>query len=148
LIRGGSKASIIPKAHLSLLLHQLDAVIAHLLQNISQPLIPLTTMMNDIHLLAIQPMKVQSVPEIQFLHQSVEKNAVDMPNAIAVEFVHSLHNLQLKESLTYFELNSYADQVALLLITQGVRHGQLVPICMERSLASYVAIVAILKARE
>ncbi len=72
------------------------------------------------------------------LHQLFEAQVQHTPDAIAVVFE--------DESLTYSELNRYANQVAFHLQGLAIGPDKLVAICMERSLAMVVGVLGILKA--
>jgi amino acid adenylation domain-containing protein len=77
-------------------------------------------------------------PRQQCVHQQLETQAQQTPNAIAVEFE--------GRSLTYAELDARTNQLAHLLRKHGVRREVLVGVCLERSLEMVVALVGILKA--
>ncbi|KAF9946336.1 hypothetical protein BGZ70_003274, partial [Mortierella alpina] len=79
----------------------------------------------------------ESHSDSQHLHQLFEQQAERIPNAIAV--VHE------NQSLTYSELNARANRLAHHLIHVGVQPDSVVAICVERSLALIVGILAILK---
>jgi amino acid adenylation domain-containing protein len=72
------------------------------------------------------------------VHQLIDAQAQQTPNALAVEFG--------GRSLTYSELNTRANQLAHLLRQRGVLRETLVGICVERSLEMTVALLGILKA--
>jgi amino acid adenylation domain-containing protein len=77
-------------------------------------------------------------PSDRAVHQVFEEQAESTPNAVAVSFE--------GEVLTYRELNEQANQVARRLQSLGVRHGDLVGLCMARGSDLIVATVGILKA--
>ena len=78
-------------------------------------------------------------PRERCIHEFFEEQVVRQPDAVAVVFEH--------QSLSYRELNRRANQLAHFLVHEkGVKPDALVGICIERSLAMVVAIVAILKA--
>lgn len=77
------------------------------------------------------------LPEVEFIHQLFEKQALKTPNAVAV--VH--HERQL----TYAELNYKANQVACYLRQLGVVPQSLVGICVTRSLHQVIALLGVLK---
>lgn len=52
----------------------------------------------------------------------------------------------LNEQLTYRELNSRANKLASLLLSEGLERGEAVVICAERSVSLVIAIVAVIKA--
>ena len=67
-----------------------------------------------------------------------EEQAARTPDAVAVEFE--------SDSLTYQQLNSRANQLALELRARGVRIESSVGLCVERSSDMVVAMLAVLKA--
>ncbi|KAF9556313.1 hypothetical protein EC968_008316 [Mortierella alpina] len=80
----------------------------------------------------------QPYPDNICIHHLFERQAMLTSDAIAV-----LHG---DRALTYRELNSRANGLALLLFSSGVRPGDHVAILLERSLELIVAQLAVLKA--
>ncbi|MEH2088565.1 MAG: amino acid adenylation domain-containing protein [Nostoc sp.] len=74
----------------------------------------------------------------QCIHQLFEAQVERTPDAIAVVFE--------DEQLTYWELNTKANQLAHYLRSLGVKPEVLVGICVERSIEMIVGLLAILKA--
>ncbi|MFL6262992.1 MAG: amino acid adenylation domain-containing protein, partial [Thermoanaerobaculia bacterium] len=72
------------------------------------------------------------------LHEIFAARAVESPEAVAVTGEGS--------SLSYGELDAWANQIAWHLIGLGVSPGDLVGLCLERSLGMVVAILGTLKA--
>lgn len=72
------------------------------------------------------------------LDQEFSRQAAQTPDRVAVEFQ--------GKSLTYAEVESRSNQIARFLQEQGVRPGDLVGICVERSEQMLVNLYAILKA--
>src|SRR5262249_7552489 len=62
------------------------------------------------------------------------------------EHPHAVALTSEKEELTYDELNRRADRLASYLKNQGLGAGVLIGLCQERSTATVVALLAILKA--
>ena len=77
-------------------------------------------------------------PKNQCLHERFERQVEKIPETIAVIFE--------DQQLTYFELNNKANQLAHYLQSLGVKPGDLVGICLERSLEMVIGIFGILKA--
>ncbi|KAF9966507.1 hypothetical protein BGZ70_002120 [Mortierella alpina] len=77
-------------------------------------------------------------PDQLCLHHLFEQQAEPTPDAIAV--------VCGDEALTYGELNARSNNLAHQLISLGVQPDTLVAICVERSLAMIIGILAILKA--
>ncbi len=76
-------------------------------------------------------------PGRHYLDQLIEEQVERSPEAVAVEFQNA--------KLTYRELNQRADHLASHLRTLGVGPGVLAGICVERSAAMVVGLLAILK---
>ncbi len=76
-------------------------------------------------------------PKDLCVHQLFEKQVEITPDKNAVFF--SGH------SLSYSELNIQANQLAHYLIEQGVKQGEVVGLCLERSLDMLVSLTAVLK---
>lgn len=76
------------------------------------------------------------------LHELVEAQVAQTPNAIAVIYEDQTEN----QKLTYQELNQKANQLAHYLQKHGVKPDQPVGICVERSLEMVIGLLAILKA--
>ena len=74
----------------------------------------------------------------EFVHDRVAQQALNTPNAIAIEFV--------GQTLSYSALNRRANQLAHHLRKRGIGPDSLVGICMERSLETLVAVLGVLKA--
>ena len=79
-----------------------------------------------------------SYPQNRLVHELFEEQVRRSPTAIALA-----HDSQ---RLTYAELNAKANQLARFLINEGVGYGTLVAICVERSSAMVIGLLAILKA--
>ena len=72
------------------------------------------------------------------LHEIIEKQVKQTPEAIAVEFEN--------KRLSYLELNQRANQLAHHLQEFGAGPEKLIGVCMERSIEMVVSLLAILKA--
>lgn len=78
------------------------------------------------------------VSEKRLIHEIFEAQAQRTPNAIALELE--------GERLTYAELDAAANQLANELRRRGVKVGEVVAICMERSIEMFIALYGVLKA--
>ncbi len=78
------------------------------------------------------------LPSHRGVHELVEEQAHQTPNAIAVTYEGN--------ELTYAQLNARANKLARHLAQAGVQPGQLVGICIARSIDMVVALLGILKA--
>ncbi|KAG0002140.1 hypothetical protein BGZ80_006022, partial [Entomortierella chlamydospora] len=77
-------------------------------------------------------------PDHLCIHQLFESQVVQTPDSIAVVFE--------DQRMSYGELNAHANILAHHLISLGLKPDTLVAICVERSLALIIGILAILKA--
>ncbi|KAF9560155.1 hypothetical protein EC968_006346, partial [Mortierella alpina] len=80
----------------------------------------------------------QPYPDNICIHHLFERQAMLTSDAVAV-----LHG---DRAITYYELNSRANGLALLLVSSGLKPGDHVAILLERSLELIVAQLAVLKA--
>lgn len=78
------------------------------------------------------------VNTVQTLQAEFAKTAQQSPNATAVRF----HD----DSLSYQQADEYSNQLANYLVSEGVQPGDLVGLCVDRSMEMFTAVLAILKA--
>jgi len=71
------------------------------------------------------------------LHHYIEEQVLRTPDTPALTFEN--------RHLTYGEMNEQANQLAIWLIDQGVRPGDLVGLCLERSFDLVIALLAVMK---
>ncbi|EJL20546.1 amino acid adenylation enzyme/thioester reductase family protein,thioester reductase-like protein [Brevibacillus sp. BC25] len=72
------------------------------------------------------------------IHQAFEQQVAKTPENIALEYK--------QQAMTYAELNQRANQLAHLLLAQGVQPDTTVAICVERSMEMIIGILGVLKA--
>ena len=114
----------------------LVGIVAHPEQPISE--LPLLTAEERQQLLIEWNHTQADYPRDRCIHQLFEEQVKRTPNAVAVVFE--------QQQLTYWELNSRANQLAHYLKTLGVGSDVPVGICVERSLEMVVGLLGILKA--
>lgn len=114
----------------------LEGIVAHPEQCISD--LPLLTGAERHQLLVGWNDTKSDYPEHSCIHQLIELQVAQRPDAVAVVFE--------GEELTYSELNRRANALAHALQGLGVGPEALVGVCMERSLEMVVALLGILKA--
>ncbi|MDK1288851.1 non-ribosomal peptide synthase/polyketide synthase [Pseudoalteromonas umbrosa] len=76
--------------------------------------------------------------DTMLMHHLIERQAEENPDKIAIEFN--------KTQLTFKEFNHHANVLAKALIDGGLRRGDIVGLCGQRSLELIVGLVGILKA--
>ncbi|AOX00333.1 hypothetical protein BJP34_13495 [Moorena producens PAL-8-15-08-1] len=113
----------------------LQGVIAESSQAIGQ--LPLLTPAERQQLLVEWNQTQTDYPRNTCVHQLFETQVQKTPDAIAVVFN--------EQTLTYWELNQQANQLAHYLLSLGVGQQSLVGVCLERSPNLIIALLAILK---
>ncbi|MEH1970996.1 non-ribosomal peptide synthase/polyketide synthase [Nostoc sp.] len=114
----------------------LEAIVANPQERISQ--LPMLTAVEQQQLLIDWNDTWVDYASDKCIHQLFEEQVERTPDTVAVVFEN--------EQLTYYELNSRANQLAYYLRSLGVRANELVGICVERSLEMVVGLLGILKA--
>ncbi|MGY3131095.1 non-ribosomal peptide synthetase component F [Bradyrhizobium sp. USDA 4501] len=119
---------------------------------------PLQTLSRDVTANAGQPVgriDILSNDERKYLLEELNRTAAPYPSGLCI---HELFEAQVqkapeavavvheKERLSYRELNARANRLAHHLIELGVKPDQPVAICLERSVAMVIGVLAILKA--
>ncbi|MCC5666144.1 amino acid adenylation domain-containing protein [Nostoc sp. CHAB 5784] len=120
-------------AHLQTLL---EGIVANPQQRLSE--LPLLSESEQHQLLKQWNDTEVEYPQQQCIHELFETQVQKTPDAVAVVFE--------DEQLTYYELNTRANQLAHYLRSLGVKPEVLVGICVERSLSMLIGLLAILKA--
>ncbi|KAF9342993.1 hypothetical protein BGX34_007370, partial [Mortierella sp. NVP85] len=122
--------------HVGYLCSMLQAVV----ENVNRPALFVDLLSQYERNLVLEEMNStqQEYPEHLCIHQLFERQVERTPDAIALVFN--------GESLTYSELNERANRLAHHLVGLGVQPDNLVAICVERSFAMIVGVLAVLKA--
>ncbi|KAH7028569.1 hypothetical protein B0J12DRAFT_768952 [Macrophomina phaseolina] len=79
------------------------------------------------------------VPEPELLHARFEQHAAEAPNAIAIDW-------NGEEQVSYSALNARANQLAHHLVAQGTQIGDRIPLLLDKSVDTVVALLAVMKA--
>ncbi|MEM6403793.1 MAG: amino acid adenylation domain-containing protein, partial [Cyanobacteria bacterium P01_D01_bin.116] len=114
----------------------LEGIIANPQKQVSQ--LPLLTQKEQHQLLVEWNNTATEYPSNKCIHQLFEQQVEQTPDAVAVTFNN--------QSLTYYQLNNRANQLANYLHSIGVNCEDKVGICVERSIEMVVGLLAILKA--
>jgi non-ribosomal peptide synthetase-like protein len=86
----------------------------------------------------IEPLYTLITASVKYMSNFFEQTCLRYPHNIAV--------ICGESQLTYMQLDRRANRLARLLLQRGLREGQTVGIYMERSVNTYIAILAVLKA--
>ncbi|GFG04010.1 nonribosomal peptide synthetase 2 [Aspergillus lentulus] len=133
------------------MLHQLDDIIAFILENPDGDFenAPLCTRPDLKALYNPMPKTAEEVSDGDLIHTNFEDHANSHPDDVALLFKYDLDDDQNPQNIswTYGELNARADNLAAYLCkTYDQLTNTVVPICIEKSPAMYIAILGILKA--
>lgn len=79
------------------------------------------------------------VPQPELLHARFERHAESTPDAIAIDW-------DAREQVTYASLHARANQLAHHLINQGTKVGDRIPLVLDKSIDTIVAILGVMKA--
>ena len=140
------------RAAAEIMLAQMDTIIASILNRpggnfLDTPAIDDERIKAGLDLVAPSP---STLSDDLFLHSEFEKHVESNPDALALIFKRVLADdtNAANVSWTYRELNSRAQALAAQLHSGDyeLRPGSVIPICIQKSPALYVAILAILKA--
>lgn len=85
------------------------------------------------------PRLATSYSEFGLAHAAFESFAASKPSKTAIRTASG-------EMLSYAELNGKANSFAAWLISQGVQHGEMIPLYMEKSTETLISILGIIKA--
>lgn len=146
-LRATYQNSTLPQAQVKLMLRQLDQLVSGITACPDQSLSSLQGLLDETVLAVENPNpSVQPMINLPSLAGLVERAASRSPNAIALEFAHSIIDGVLSSTkLTYAEMNSEANKLAYYLLSLGAVPDQLICVCMETTPALYISILAILK---
>lgn len=133
-----------------IMLQQMSSILAHILSSADDKFncgFPQA----QSHLLSTfnsDPVKADTSSDGDLLQSRFEKHARDQPDSVALVFIRDVESPNSPENLewTYSQLNNKADNLAEFLVSQyGWLTGEIVPLCIEKSPALYVALLAVLK---
>ncbi|KAF9945804.1 hypothetical protein BGZ72_000955 [Mortierella alpina] len=118
----------------------LDAIIRAMTKDVDQPVASIDILSSDERTLILETWNntTEWYPDTLCLHQLFELQVERTPDATA--------GVYEDQSMTYSELNMRANRLAHHLIRLGVQPDALVALCIKRSLAMVVGILAVLKA--
>ncbi len=138
-------ASTVPEKQVKYLSEQIDEVVTLFLQDS-------TTTVADISRCFTNSLRSVANPTPFQTHfsngpaKAVEKWASNFPDKDAISFAHIVDgSIQIKDTITYDNLNRQANQLARVLLEHGANNHQLIGLVMEKSIEMYVAILAIAK---
>lgn len=139
------RSDILPTEQATLLLAQFEANFVHLLQEPNGDADSMALKYPDLY--SILPAEHAELPtEAVLLHHFVEITADQMPNDLALEYVHELSGGVKSRKWTYRQLDDFGSRVAHLLMDNGVTPGGIVAVCFDKCPEAYFTILGILKA--
>ncbi|KAI8922593.1 hypothetical protein DFJ77DRAFT_506369 [Powellomyces hirtus] len=149
ILRVAFRNNVMLEQQAMLLLKQLDAILADLVQQPDGDLNRLPgTLKEDPTLLSIANAKPTRFGngQVQLLHTAFEIHARSAPTALALEWAVNITPSGANSRIwTYDALNREANKIAHLLISRNAT-GRIIPICISKSPLMYMAILGTLKA--
>lgn len=136
---------VLPSEQSELLLRQFDATVCHLA--FSPDHLETELFLGAPNLFSVLPPKKPELPTgVRFLHQFVERQSLETPEASALQFVESFDgDVPIDQRWTYKELDKNGNRVAKLL-TQHAKVGDIVAVYFDKCPEAYFSILGILKA--
>ncbi|KAJ4349788.1 uncharacterized protein N0V89_008406 [Didymosphaeria variabile] len=135
---------VVPKEQGSIILDQLD----YLIERNVFPGAESQTPNFHPNIFSITPADTPTIPsEASLLHDFVELTAAKFPTRVAFEFATSLRQGAYESrKWTYAQLDGEGNRIANVLVSHGVRPGELVGVCFEKCPEASIALLGILKA--
>jgi amino acid adenylation domain-containing protein/thioester reductase-like protein len=120
-----------------------QVLLAEVVSNPNLPVfqIPLLTVAERQLLLLDWNANTTTYPRDVCLHELFAQQAAKTPDAIAV----IVASAQTEQRLSYMELDTKANCLAFELLQHGVKPDDLIGICIERSIETYIAVLGVLK---
>ncbi|KAJ1558927.1 hypothetical protein HK096_004825 [Nowakowskiella sp. JEL0078] len=143
-LHGSCQSKLMPESHLQLLLTQISDLVIHLLLHPDQSAGSVSFSKTSQSVIS-RTRLVSEVSEPHFLHQCIERNAIENPEKIALEFSWDIFGRNI-ELHSFASINTKANQLARFLKSLGAKENMLIPLIVHRSVWMYIAILAILKA--
>ncbi|KXX82747.1 Hydroxamate-type ferrichrome siderophore peptide synthetase, partial [Madurella mycetomatis] len=138
-------SNVLPKEQACMLLRQFDEAITHLALEPEGQESDLSTSCPDLFSI-LSPETPDILTTVKFLHQFVERQAVNTPDATALQFVASFDNeTPVGRVWSYKQLDANGNRIAHLLFPHA-SPGDIVAIYSEKCPEAYFAILGILKA--
>ncbi|EFE39833.1 nonribosomal siderophore peptide synthase SidC [Trichophyton verrucosum HKI 0517] len=139
--------SILPESHVVIFLKQIESIAMTFLESADRLLEDIPSHLPK-SLLSMENTLPPPLKYVPGLSESVEELAKIDSERIAVEFLDSLDpetGDKAIKTLTYSELDAQSNKLASQLRNLGVVEGNLVAICLEKSLELYISILAVIK---
>lgn len=145
-LRAICRDSSLPVEQSKFLVEQIEAALIDILDNPQRDCTEFASFPE--HLLSVLPPEIREIPsDVKFLHQFVEKHCDLTPDKVALEFATSISASSVdKQQWTYKQLELESNKVANFLLKYGIKTGNLVGICFDKSAEASFAIIGILKA--
>ncbi|KAF2859917.1 peptide synthetase [Piedraia hortae CBS 480.64] len=144
--RATYRPDILPKQQVSTLLQQLTSVVKSIIGHTTQPVSRLLNGL-DTNLLSISNPDPVSCAPSEGLTATLENVAKKHADSTALIFASKIREDGLSTSeMAYSQLSKYSNRLANFLCSKGVQPGDLVCICMDKSLDLYISILAVVKA--
>lgn len=145
-LKANYRQSIFPEFQIDLLLRQIEGLVK--LAVGEQTVTPLENVFNHLgqQVLSIENLNPVTELKAETLSSPVERIASQDPTRVAIEFATDINpNKLTSTSITYFDLNTRANQMAHHLLSLNVLPDELVCNCMEKCIDLYISILSTAK---
>ena len=145
-VRATYEQSLISAEQVGILLQQVNAVAQSIMEHPERPVADLTSAFPSELLSIANPTPTSCANDVDVV-DIIQRKMDERPSSTAVLFAEGIDDAGSNmETLTYAQLRSQSNRLARYLTSHDVRPGDLVCICMEKSIDLYVAILATLVA--
>ncbi|CAG8955860.1 hypothetical protein HYFRA_00008709 [Hymenoscyphus fraxineus] len=145
-LKANYRQSVFPELQIDLLLRQLEGIVMLAIKDHKSA--PLESIFDGLEhdIMSIENPNPLTDQKPETLSSPVERIALQDPTRIAIEFATDINSQNLEStSITYFDLNIRANQMAHHLLSLKALPDELVCICMEKCIDLYTSILSTAK---
>jgi len=144
-LKANYQQSLLSESQIDILLRQIEQTVHLLIEDESTSLGNISQKLPD-DVLSVENADPETSLGAETLSSPVERMAAEHPDRSAINFARSIDSKKSDvQNMTYFELNTRANQIGHHLLQQDVLPDELVCICMEKSIDLYASILATAK---
>ncbi|ORY07062.1 amino acid adenylation [Basidiobolus meristosporus CBS 931.73] len=144
-IHAACRDIVVPPGHSKILLRQLDQILVEIVTNPQRQVMQLDIEPSCMSIMNPEP-QIFDPTNTGLMHTLFEKNAADIPEKIALEWVLDFDDddKPVVESWSFESFNREANRIAHLILSKSSSKC-VVPVCIKKSPLMYIAILAVLK---
>ncbi|KAJ3033198.1 hypothetical protein HDV00_006657 [Rhizophlyctis rosea] len=141
-VRITTRTNLIPASHLNILLRQFDHTLSEVLRHPNESANDIRLVDNRLSSVLRNTSLTSHANFAGLVHEAFEAQVAKTPDKIALAWAKSLS--EPPNTFTYDDINRSANQIARH-IQQDIKASKIVPLCMDKSPLSYMALLAIQK---